>query len=90
MRTPNTTFDVYVDDRLPPATPDAAGQAGYLYDVWPRGNEVSEGDRTFFFTSILEAAPRSGFRTATGRATGFSSSSANAASPATTSSAPIS
>ena len=40
MRTPNTTFDIYLDNRLPPASPDVAAQAGFLMDVWRRGSVV--------------------------------------------------
>jgi hypothetical protein len=55
MRTPNTTFDVYLDGRTPDAgDPDLAGVSGHLRDRFARGSEVTEGDRTFFWTAILE------------------------------------
>jgi hypothetical protein len=55
MHRSNTTFDVYLGGRLPPAVPDVAGAAGFLRDEWVQGNQVNKGDRTFFFTATLEA-----------------------------------
>ena len=54
MHRSNTTFDVYIGGRLPPAAPDAAGLAGFLTDEWVRGNEANKRDRTFLFTATLE------------------------------------
>lgn len=56
MHRANTTFDVYLGGRLPPIAPDTAGAAGFLRDEWARGNWANKGDRTFFFTAVLEAA----------------------------------
>lgn len=54
MHRSNTTFDVYLGGRLPPAAPDTVGLVGFLEDEWVRGNEANKGDRTFFFTATLE------------------------------------
>lgn len=54
MHRSNTTFDVYLGGRLPPAAPDSAGLAGFLTDEWVPGNEANKRDRKFFFTATLE------------------------------------
>jgi hypothetical protein len=54
MHRSNTTFDVYLGGRLPPAAPDVAGLTGFLTDEWVRGNEANKRDRTFLFTATLE------------------------------------
>src|SRR5262249_10501093 len=54
MRPPNTTFDVYLGGQLPPAAPDASGFRGHLRDQWREGSEANKGDRTFFWTAVLE------------------------------------
>ena len=54
MRSPNTTFDVYLAGNLPPGTPDAAGLSGYLEDHWFTGNLVNDEDRTFLWTATLD------------------------------------
>ncbi len=54
MKTPNTTFDVYLAGSLPGAAPDFSGLSGFLVDRWQQGNRVNEGDRTGFWTATLE------------------------------------
>jgi hypothetical protein len=52
MRTPNTTFDVYLSGTLPPATPDASGLMGHLEDDW----HGSADSHDFAWTAIIEVA----------------------------------
>src|SRR5262245_42824193 len=53
MHRPNTTFDLYHSGG-PPAAPAAAGLQGFLADHWQRGGLACKGDRTWFWTAILD------------------------------------
>src|SRR5436190_236570 len=55
MRRPNTTFDIYLNNSLPPAVPDVSGETGYLADRFAQGQEHSESHPAdFVWSSILE------------------------------------
>src|SRR2546423_524733 len=54
----NTTCDIYYSPNVPPAAADVAGTACApvaRFAPGQEGSEAGEGDRTFFWTSILEA-----------------------------------
>jgi hypothetical protein len=57
MRTPNTTFDIYLGGRTPDeGAPDTAAAGGFFEDHWQRGEQANKGDQTYFWTSMLDVA----------------------------------